>query len=208
MQVNSSKLIEDHIFFAELIALDYANIPGCQWDEAKSEAYMGLIRASEAYDPQKGEFTAFASKVIRNALNSLYAKQLRILKIFPKSLDEPIVRWKSVDHSISSDCDTLHSIAPDITDVRKEIRNNEATAALDAVMNLLSPRERMAIEALRIGKNYPEIGESMGISKQAAHKSAQSGLEKLRNGLARLGYKGIASDGFLDSRKKEITNPG
>jgi RNA polymerase sigma factor (sigma-70 family) len=208
MQVNSSKLIEDHIFFAELIALDYANIPGCQWDEAKSEAYMGLIRASEAYDPQKGEFTAFASKVIRNALNSLYAKQLRILKIFPKSLDEPIVRWKSVDHSISSDCDTLHSISPGTEDVRKEIRENEASVAIESVMNLLSPRERIAVEALRIGKSYPEIGGMLGISKQAAHKSARSGLDKLRAGLARLGYQGIASDGFLDSRKKEITNPG
>lgn len=206
MQVSSSKLIEDHIFFAELIALDYANIPGCQWSEAKSEAYMGLIRASKAYDPQKGEFTAFASKVIRNALNSLYAKQLRMLKIFPKSLDEPIARRKSADHTFSSDCGTLHSIAPDITDVRKEIRNKEATAVLDAVLNLLSPRERLAIEALRIGKNYSEIGESMGISKQAAHKSAQSGLEKLRNGLAVLGYKGIASDGFLDSSQKNETH--
>jgi RNA polymerase sigma factor (sigma-70 family) len=206
--MSNSGLIEEHIFLTELIALDYSNIPGCRWEEAKSEAYMGLVRAAEAYDPNKGEFTPFASRVIRNALNSLYAKQLRMLKIFPKSLDEPIVRWKSDAQTFSSDAGNLHSISPGTEDVRKEIRENEASVAIESVMNLLSPRERMAVEALRIGKSYPEIGGMLGISKQAAHKSARSGLDKLRAGLARLGYQGIASDGFLDSRKNEITNPG
>jgi RNA polymerase sigma factor (sigma-70 family) len=184
---------------AELIALDYANIPGCQLDEAKSEAKMGLVRAADAFDPNKGEFTPFASRVIRNALNSLYAKQLRMLKIFPKSLDEPIPTINSKLDSFSSESGDLQSISAGRDDVRKEIRKNEASAIMESIMNLLTPRERMAVEALRIGKNYPEIGETMGITKQAAHKSVRSGLDKLRAGLQRLGYEGVASDGLLAS---------
>jgi RNA polymerase sigma factor (sigma-70 family) len=197
--MNNSELIEEYLFLAELIALDYANIPGCQLDEAKSEAKMGLVRAADAFDPNKGEFTPFASRVIRNALNSLYAKQLRMLKIFPKSLDEPIPTINSKLDSFSSESGDLQSISAGRDDVRKEIRKNEASAIMESIMNLLTPRERMAVEALRIGKNYPEIGETMGITKQAAHKSVRSGLDKLRAGLQRLGYEGVASDGLLAS---------
>lgn len=199
--MDPSQIVEEHLFLAEVIAFDYANIPGCRLDEAKSEAAMGLIRAAEAYDPAKGEFTPFASRAIRNALNTLYAKQLRMLKIFPKSLDEPIPRSRPQAKPTSSSAGDLLSNTTGRHDIRKEVRQNEAAAALESVMNLLTPRERIAVEALRIGKSYPEIGEALGITKQAAHKSARSGLAKLRVGLERLGYQGIASDGLLASRR-------
>ena len=205
--MEESEIVEEHLFLAELIAFDYANIPGCRLDEARSEATMGLIRAANAYKPEKGEFIPFASRAIRNALNTLYAKQLRMLKIFPMSLDEPIPRSCPQTNPPSSDDGDLLSITKGRQDIQKEIRQNEATAALESVMNLLTPRERMSVEALRIGKSYPEIGETLGITKQAAHKSARSGLDKLRAGLERLGYQGIASDGLLASRRKKKT-PG
>jgi RNA polymerase sigma factor (sigma-70 family) len=198
-----SEIVEEHLFLAEVIAFDYANIPGCRLDEAKSEATMGLIRAAEAYNPAKGEFTPFASKAIRNALNTLYAKQLRMLKMFPKSLDEAIPRYRPQTTPTTSDAGDLLSNTTGRHDIGKEIRQNEAAAALESVMNLLTPRERIAVEALRIGKSYPEIGEALGITKQAAHKSARSGLAKLRVGLERLGYQGIASDGLLASRRNK-----
>lgn len=202
-KMDASEIIEEHLFLAELIAFDYANIPGCRLDEARSEATMGLIRAANAYNPEKGEFMPFASRAIRNALNTLYAKQLRMLKIFPKSLDEPIPRSSPQTTSTSSDAGDLLSITKGRHDIQKEIRQNEAATALESIMNLLTPRERMSVEALRIGKSYPEIGETLGITKQAAHKSARSGLDKLRAGLERLGYQGIASDGLLASRRKK-----
>lgn len=207
--MDPSEIVEEHLFLAELIAFDYANILGCRLDEVKSEATMGLIRAAEAYDPAKGEFTPFASRAIRNGLNTLYAKQLRMLKIFPKSLDEPILRTGPQTTPTSTNAGDLLSNTAGRHDIRKEIRQNEAAAALESVMKLLTPRERIAVEALRIGKSYPEIGEALGITKQAAHKSARSGLGKLRVGLERLGYQGIASDGLLASRRsKNLQAPG
>lgn len=192
----SLPLVEEHLFLAELIAFDYANIPGCRWDEARSEASMALLRASKAYDPSKGEFAPFASRAIRNALNSLYAKQLRMLRIFPASLDDPISRIHGSGMEGSADAGELHSRQ----DVRKEVRESEAARVLASLLGLLSPRERMIVEGVRIGRSYTEIGEELGISKQAAHKSARAGLHKLREGLERLGYRGLASDGLLGSR--------
>jgi RNA polymerase sigma factor (sigma-70 family) len=202
-----SNLIEEHLFLAELIAFDYANLPGCHWDEARSEASLALMRAADAFDPDKGEFVSFSSRVIRNALNSLYAKQLRLLRLFPKSIDDPILLApiKNVGHlSPSSDGD--FSIASP-QDVRKDVRQRETSTVIDSLMNLLSPRERVIVGALKAGSSYAEIGDSLGISKQAAHKSAKSGLAKLRTGLDRLGYRGIASDGHLASRVSRKDHP-
>ena len=202
--MEKSNLIEEHLFLAELIAFDYANLPGCQWDEARSEASLALMRAAEAYVPARGEFVPFSSRVIRNALNSLYAKQLRLLKIFPKSLDDPIDRSLAESSPSALLIDGAFSIES-AQDVRKDVRKRETSTVIESLMNLLSPRERMIVVALKVGSSYAEIGDSLGISKQAAHKSAKSGLAKLRAGLDRLGYRGIASDGHLASRgsKKE-----
>ena len=196
--------LEDNIPLAEVIALEYANIPGCMVDDARAEAYLALHRAAEAFDPEKGEFVQFAAKVIRNALNSLYAKQLRFARMFPKSLDDPI-QWAKPSSDMDPAGSSTHSFLPDPKqDVLKEVRRNETVMALDAVLNLLSPRERLMVDALRGGSSYAEIGEKMGITKQAAHKSIKSGLAKLRDGLARLGYVRLASDGQLGSGEKRL----
>ncbi len=204
--MSTHSLIEEHIFLAEVIAFDYANIPGCRWEDARSEASIALVRAAEAYDPAKGEFVSFSSRVIRNALNSLYAKQLRLLKIFPKSIDDPI-QFTSAENrrltGLSTDGDFVIESGHDL---RKAVRLRETSNVIETLMNLLSPRERVVVGALKTGSSYAEIGESLGISKQAAHKSAKSGLGKLRAGLDRLGFQGIASDGLLASRGSRKEN--
>mgnify|MGYP006085659369 CR=1 FL=1 len=205
----SQSLIEEHLFLAEVIAFDYANIPGCQWDEACSEASLALMRAAEAYNPNKGDFTPLATRVIRNALNSLYAKHLKLAKIFPKSLDDPIHYPASTKTNQPQSTDDPISIESG-QNVRKEVRQRETSTVIESLMGLLTPRERVIITALKSGRSYSEIGSSLGISKQAAHKSAKSGLTKLRSGLDRLGYQGIATDGNLASqcRSKNINRQG
>ena len=207
--MDTPNLIEDHVFLADVIALDYSNIPGCLLEEARSEAHVALMRAAEAYDPQKGEFIPLASRVIRNALNSLYAKQLRLLRVFPKSLDDPI-QWagpRSADEGNGVSDASIHEDSRQ--DVRKEVRRRETSNAIEAVMTLLTPRERVAMSALKAGRSYAEIGGKLGISKQAAHKSVKSGIAKLRDGLAKMGYRGLASDGHLGSQdSKKSPHPG
>lgn len=200
--MDAHNLIEDNLPLAEVVALEYANIPGSSVDDARSEAHMALMRAADAYDSEKGEFIHFASRAMRNALNSLYAKQLRYSRVFPKSLEDA-VDWSKLNAITGSDGSSGHLQRNDPKqDVLKEVRRHETLAALGAVLNLLSPRERLVIDALQKGSSYVEIGESLGVSKQAAHKAVKSGLAKLRVGLAKMGYRGLASDGHLGSGEK------
>lgn len=66
-------------------------------------------------------------------------------------------------------------------------------------MNTLSPRLRQIAEGIRDGKSYSEIGTSLGISKQAAHKLAGAAISTLRERLATMGLHGIDTIGLLKS---------
>ena len=74
-------LIEQHLGLARMIAYEYANIPGASIDEIIAEADNALAAAGRAFDPAKGQFTAYASRAIRNALNSLFTRQLRHVRV-------------------------------------------------------------------------------------------------------------------------------
>lgn len=193
----------EHLGLARIIALEYTNIPGITADEAISEAHHALLRASNAFDPTKGEFTPYAARSVRNALNSLYAKHLRLAHIFPKSLDER-PDWSASQTSSASHSDLLGKIRDPRQVVENEVRRRETSKILSEVLNLLSPRERIVVTALGEGKSLAEIGEKMGVSKQAIHKIAVAALAKLKDKLSGLGYRGLDSKGFLKSSRAAI----
>ena len=66
-------------------------------------------------------------------------------------------------------------------------------------MGGLSPRLHLVTEGIRDGKNYREIGETLGISKQAAHKLAGAAIATLREKLEAMGFQGLYTLGLLKS---------
>ncbi|WP_345780957.1 sigma factor-like helix-turn-helix DNA-binding protein [Prosthecobacter sp.] len=58
-------------------------------------------------------------------------------------------------------------------------------------------RTRQILGLVAEGRSYAEIGESLGISNQAAHKAATSAMTQLREQLAAKGFGGIDSQGLL-----------
>lgn len=194
-------LFENHLSLAQVIALEYINIPRSTSDESLSEAQQALWRAATAYNPARGEFAPYAARAIRNALNTLYAKQLKFLSIFPVSLDG-IPDWSGIsanNHETSSE--PAFTIVDKGNSVRKTVQIQESNAILDQVLKKLSLREKVAVHAVREGHSFSEIGEKLSISKQAAHQLATKALSKLKAELEHLGYTGLDTEGFLKSRK-------
>ena len=64
-------------------------------------------------------------------------------------------------------------------------------------MAVLSPRERQVVENIRLGFSLAEIGEKMGITKQAVHKVSVPALAKIRLRLEGMGFSGLDSAGLL-----------
>lgn len=205
--MNSSiDLFNGHRGLAEVIALEYTNIPGALPSESLSEAHQALLRASNTFDQSRGDFSHYAARSVRNALNSFYAKSLRRAKIFPKSLDDAPA-WDRREDGVAHS-----SFGAGIEDSREnvlvQVRRRESATILEEVLRFLTPRERVVVEGLRSGQSFSEIGDGMGISKQAAHKVSTSALQKLRDRMSLLGYQGLDSQGLLKSLSSNAKGVG
>ena len=198
MKAAAEELFSNHAGLAQVISLEYTNIPMAQPTEIFAEAQQALFRAAQGFDPARGEFGPYAARAIRNALNTLYAKQLRFAKVFPKSLDEP-PNWAKFD-PLESASDVAPAGSQDSKqDVFTQVRRRETGSILEEVLRILSPRDRIVVDGIRRGQSLSEIGKTLGVSKQAAHKVSTAAIAKLHSQFARLGYQGVDSKGFLKS---------
>lgn len=164
-------------------------------DEIIAEAEAALAAAGRTFDPGKGNFTAYAGRAIRNALNSFFTRQLRYVKFHEFTLDAEPTTTDSTHHLARQDR------ADPASDVALAVQAAESRRILDAVLAELSPRSRMIVMHLRDGKSYSEIGRAVGVSKQAAHKVGHAALQSLREKLEARGFAGIDSKGFLMSAR-------
>jgi RNA polymerase sigma factor (sigma-70 family) len=193
----SDDLVEQNLGLARMIAYEYANIPGASMDEVVAEAENALAAAGRNFDPEKGQFTAYAGRAMRNALNSFFTRQLRYVKVHEFSLDaEPPT-------SASTGSPARNEHADPGADVALAARAAESRRILEDVLTELSPRSKLMVVRLREGKSYSEIGAELGISKQAVHKVAHAALQSLREKLDARGFTGIDSKGFLKSARRE-----
>jgi RNA polymerase sigma factor (sigma-70 family) len=189
-----SELVENHLGLAQVITCEYSNIPAATLDEIRAEAQKALAAAARHFEPGKGQFAPYAARAIRNALNSLYEKQLRYVQVHEFSLDAP-------GHATSGTTESslVSHIADGSQDMAVEIRARESRKVLEEVLAALPKRSRRALEMLRESSSYAEIGAAMAISKQAAHKIGQDALHSLRAKLEARGFAGLDSKGFLKS---------
>src|SRR5450432_106004 len=173
----SNEIVEQHLGLARMIAYEYANIPGASLDEVVAEAQNAFAAAGRGFDPEKGQFTAYAGRAIRNALNSYFGKQLRYVKANEFILDDPANKSGS-----TAGIRPAHDGDP-AADVALDVRAAESRRILEEVIAELAPRSRLIVEQMWRGKSYGEIDAALGISKQAVHKVGHAALQGLREKL-------------------------
>lgn len=181
------------------IAREFANIPGLPHAEIELAAQEALAHAARLFDPEKGDFSAYAARAMRNTLRDLYERQVRHHRHHVYDLDLPA---------------TLSTTTPEARIQRIPDRDapiaDHATAALESgkrlelAMSSLSPRLLQVAEGIRDGKSYSEIGVSLGVSKQAAHKLAGAAIATLKERLEAMGFRGVDTLGFLKSHGPNV----
>lgn len=184
-----------------MIAYEYANIPGASLDEIVAEAENALAAAGRGFDPAKGQFTAYARRAIRNALNTYFSRQLRYVQAHEFILDLP-----PDDSTAARGVQKGHHHDPN-ADVALDVRAAESRRQLEEVIHELAPRSRVIVQRLWEGKSYAEIGAELSVSKQAVHKVGHAALQSVREKLEARGYSGVDSKGFLKSVGKR-PSPG
>ncbi len=183
--------INELLPLAEKIAREFDNIPGLPHAEIEMAAQEALARASRLFDPAKGEFSAYAARAMRNSLRDLYDRQLRHHQHHVYDLDAPA--------TLSSEPRIQAVPALNEKSADQHAATLESGKRLEQALSTVSPRLRQVAEGIRDGKSYSEIGASLGISKQAAHKLAHAAITTLREKLATMGFQGIDTLGLLKS---------
>lgn len=179
---------------AAKIAREFSNIPGLPHAEIDLAAQEALANAARHFDPAKGDFTAYAARAMRNALCDLYERQVRHHRHHIYDLDLPITESATTPEARIQQIE-----APDFSLADRVAAALESGKRLELAMESLSPRLRQVAEGIRDGKSYSEIGETLGISKQAAHKLAGAAIAALREKLEAMGFQGLDTLGLLKS---------
>lgn len=191
--------IKELLPLAARIAREFSNIPGLPHAEIEIVAQEALANAARHFDPAKGDFTAYAARAIRNALRDLYERQVRHHRHHIYDLDLPIT-----ESATTPEARVQQVEAPDFPLADRAAAALESDKRLEMAMSNLSPRLRQVAEGIRDGKSYSEIGITLGISKQAAHKLAGAAIATLRERLESMGFQGIDTLGFLKSCAHEV----
>lgn len=178
---------------ATKIAREFSNIPGLLHTEIELAAQEALAHAARLFDPAKGDFTAYAARAMRNALRDLYDRQVRHHQHHVYELDLAITQSATTPEA------RIQQVPARERPLADHAAALESAKRLELAMSHLSPRLRQVAESIRDGKSYREIGTSLGISKQAAHKLAGAAITTLREKLEAMGFQGLDTLGLLKS---------
>lgn len=178
---------------AAKIAREFSNIPGLPHAEIELAAQEALAHAARLFDPAKGDFNAYAARAMRNTLRDLYERQVRHHRHHVYDLDLPVTQSATTPEA------RIHQIPGRDRPLTDHAAALESGKRLEQAMANLSPRLRQVAEGLSVGKSYSEIGVTLGISKQAAHKLAGAAIATLREKLEAMGFQGIDTVGLLKS---------
>jgi len=166
-----------HLKLAQIIAAKYFNIQGASRDEVISEAHTALVKASMAYQEEKGPFAPFAGAAIRNALNSLFNKQLRNAKMVAKSLDETIHGGTQFGTYIGN---LGQNLADTKRDVFREVGEKERIKELQRALKTLGNKEKEIMDCISKGMSLSEVAKQRNVSKQAIFKIVKKTYQTLK----------------------------
>lgn len=90
MTKERQRLVEDNMQLAHFVANRYRSIP-LEFDDIRSSAYLGLVKAADNFDDGKGTaFASFAVTVITNEI-LMYARRQKKHSRVTASLDAPLI---------------------------------------------------------------------------------------------------------------------
>lgn len=174
------KLATDNINLAYWFANRWGNIPGVSKEDIESQAIHGLVKAANTYNPQKGEFAAYAGQIIRNYLNHLHYHQGEKTSMEPVSLDAPLGDEGEGDDSSMHD----KYSDPSAKGTETGTARAEATKIINDEIDKIAEPDRSMVKRWMNGESYRDMQKDFGLSFMQIRNRVSAAMTKLKFRLA------------------------
>lgn len=190
-----NRLVVDNLRLARFLARKYVG-RGVEIDDLIAEADLGLIRAAELFDPEKGKFSTFAYHHILQKLRLVCMVHGHGAVLLPVSVTEktaadrdaafsrPVVR---LDRTLPDSSTTYAELIPDESSPPPDsgIDSLLSGTAVATALCALPPRwAQMVIDVYGLDdgeqKTLEAVGEKHGVTRERVRQIVQKAFEKMR----------------------------
>ena len=188
------QLVRSNMRLVMKIANDYRRF-GMDFEDIVSSGTIGLLKAIEMFDPEKGTFSQYASawinKYIRMALDSYRGIHTKRYDRMTQEERSSYVMESLNEKVGDGDTEFADSLASDEVSPSEAVEKASSIKAMhDAIDNALDSREKFVVRA-RYGLDgngvltLREIAEKLGMTHERVRQIEVSALTKLRERLER-----------------------
>ena len=160
------KLVEDNLKLCHFM-LHKMGIRGKYYEDCFQIACIGLCKAAANYQEEKSKFSSYATICIRNALAQEWQKEKRWEKANAVSLNSPV---KITDGEVE-----LLDLLPSLRTASESVAQQEIWRAVET----LPPRWRDVVILSAQGMTQQEIGDRLGVTRQAITQCLIKSREKI-----------------------------
>ena len=194
-----NRQIQDNLHLVRPIARHYSQQTGQDHDDLLQVGYLGLIKACNRFEPQRGNsFPSFAKPHIRGAILHFLRDKVGLIRL-PRAVEERAIR-------ITKDCDKCIN-ATDALDVHhyrhknhwvefnddqvdetpegiETVERSEDWGRVRLMFRRIQPEEQNAIRMVVIeGMSLRVTAQQLGVSAMTVQRRVKRGLNNIAMGL-------------------------
>ena len=162
--------------------------PWCEREDLAQEARLGLLSAIRAWRPERGPFSAFAERCVRNqallALMSASRRKHQVLNL-AVSLEERAAVDSADQRRPLRLIDRLATSEDPRTDPESRLLVHEQLQGVVRALPTLTAREQTALSAVLSGESYERLAQALEATPKAASQAAYRARRKLAAALPR-----------------------
>ena len=195
MNEQRNKLVTENMGLVVSTARKYQG-RGLELDDLVSEGTIGMIKAAEKYDPEKGGFAAFVLPEIKKSIEAAIEQQAGLYRVprkemtllekkrrTPLSVDAPLGGRENINLLsllVNADAQESDALA----------HNKSALEIIVGALDILSPREREVITCFygirREKLSLAEIAAQMCIKRERARQVRKTAERKIRKAMKKV----------------------
>ena len=192
MKEDRNKIVTDNMGLVVSTARKYQG-QGLELDDLVSEGTIGMIKAAERYNPEKGGFAAFALPEIKKSIEAAIEQQSGLYRI-PRKEKSVVEKKRRVPLSVDAPLGGRENINLPSLLVNTNAKDSDIDATSSSymkliidVLDLLDKREREVITCFygirRDRLSLAEIAAQMCIKRERARQIRDKATRKIRKAI-------------------------